>query len=276
MYGRSITRAENRFGVGHDAMTILKTAAEISNASGGAFNIAVGPVINLWKFTSGEAKVPDAESLKAAVSTADYTKIRLNGDTVTVPAGMEIDLGGIAKGHIADRIADFLRERGILSAVLNFGGNVVTIGSKTDGTPWMVGLQYPFGEHGKKCWAAVPCSDESVVTSGIYERGFHADGVWYHHIVDPRTGWPVQNGVECVTVCAKDSLLADGLTTALFVLGPEEGMKLAERFHVPGGVFGAGDEDNLYCGVTICDSGSFQRSDNRKLKRPAGSEINNL
>jgi FAD:protein FMN transferase len=218
--------------VGHDTMTILKTAAEISDASGGAFNIAVGPAINLWKFTSREARVPDAESLKAVVSHADYTKIRLDGDTVTVPAGMEIDLGGIAKGYIADRIADFLRERGILSAVLNFGGNVVTIGNKTDGTPWTVGLQYPFREHGKKCWAAVPCTDESVVTSGVYERGFYSDGVWYHHIIDPRTGWPVQNGVECVTVCAKNSLLADGLTTALFVLGPEEGMKLAGRFHV--------------------------------------------
>jgi thiamine biosynthesis lipoprotein len=217
---------------GNDTMTILKTAAEISDASGGAFNIAVGSVVNLWKFTSGEAKIPDEESLKASISNADYTKIRLEGDTVMVPEGMEIDLGGIAKGYIADRIADFLRERGILHAILNFGGNVVTLGGKLDGTPWTVGLQVPFGEHGQKCWAAVPCSDGSVVTSGVYERGFYSDGVWYHHIVDPRTGWPVQNGVDCVTVCAKDSLLADGLTTALFVLGPEDGMKLAERFHV--------------------------------------------
>jgi len=213
-------------------MTILKTAAEINRTSGGAFNIAVGAAVRLWRFTSGEAKIPDEASLKAAISNADCSKIRLEGDTVTVPAGMEIDLGGIAKGYIADQIAVFLKERGVRSGVLNFGGNVVTLGNKPDGSPWMVGLQSPFEERGKVCWAAVPCSDASVVTSGIYERGFSAGGVWYHHIVDPRTGWPVQNGVDCVTVCAGSSLLADGLTTALFVLGPEEGMKLAERFDV--------------------------------------------
>jgi FAD:protein FMN transferase len=218
--------------VGNDTTTILRTAGEISAASAGAFNIAVGSAVNLWKFTSGEARIPDEASLKASLSTADYSQIRLDGNTVTAPAGMKIDLGGIAKGYIADRIADFLRERGILHAILNFGGNVVTLGCKLDGTPWNVGLQYPFGEHGKKCWATVPCSDGSVVTSGIYERGFYSGGVWYHHIVDPRTGWPVQNGVECVTVCAENSFLADGLTTAMFVLGPEEGMKLAERFQV--------------------------------------------
>lgn len=218
--------------VGNDTMKILKTAAEISDASGGAFNIAVGSAVNLWKFTSGEARIPDEASLKASISNADCSKIALEGDIVTIPSGMEIDFGGIAKGYIADRIADFLRERGVLHAILNFGGNVVTLGGKLDGTPWNVGLQYPFGEHGQKCWATVPCSDESVVTSGIYERGFYSGGVWYHHIVDPRTGWPVQNGVECVTVCAKNSFLADGLTTAMFVLGPAEGLQLANRFHV--------------------------------------------
>ena len=218
--------------VSEHTLTILKTAAEISAASAGAFNIAVGPAINLWRFTSGEAKIPDTERLKTIVSNADCSKIRLQGSNVTVPAGMEIDLGGIAKGYIVDRIADFLHERGVRNAILNFGGNVVTLGNKTDGSPWIVGLQAPFGEHGKKCWAAVPCSNQCVVTSGVYERGFYLDGVRYHHIVDPRTGWPVQNGVDCVTVRAENSLLADGLTTALFVLGPAEGLRLAERFHV--------------------------------------------
>jgi thiamine biosynthesis lipoprotein len=218
--------------VSTDTLTILKTAAEISAASGGAFNIAVGSVVNLWKFTSGEAKIPDEERLKDALAEADPAQIRLEGDVVTVPAGMAVDLGGIAKGYIADRIADYLRARGVQHGILNFGGNVVTIGPKPDGTAWTVGLQVPFAERGKDCWAAVPCVDASVVTSGIYERGFAIDGVWYHHIIDPRTGWPVKNEVECVTVCAKDSLLADGLTTALFVLGPQEGLKLAQRFGV--------------------------------------------
>lgn len=218
--------------VSNDTITILKTAAEISDASGGAFNIAVGCAVNLWRFTSGEAKVPDKESLRISVSNTDYSKIKLDGNSVTVPAGMQIDLGGIAKGYIADRIADFLREREIFHALLNFGGNVVALGNKFDGTPWTVGLQSPFEENGKKCWAAVHCSDECVVTSGIYERGFCSDETWYHHIIDARTGYPVQNDVVCVTVCAKKSLLADGLTTALFVLGAKEGMELARRFRV--------------------------------------------
>ena len=211
---------------------ILKMALEMNKASEGAFNIALGPAISLWHFTDGTAVLPDPEKLKEAVKRADCSQIVLDGNTVTVPEGVEIDLGGIAKGYICDRIADGLREKGVTSALLNFGGNVVTVGNRPDGEPWTIGLQRPSGERGKEFWAAVKSTDSTLVTSGIYERSFRLDGITYHHILDPRTGWPVQNHILTVTAVTKSSLLADAITTALFVLGPEKGLYLAQRYGV--------------------------------------------
>jgi thiamine biosynthesis lipoprotein len=218
--------------VNEKTMAILRLAQEVSEASGGAFNIAVGPAVELWHFTDGMAVLPDAKALADAVARADFTKIRLEENAIRVPPETLIDLGGIAKGYIADRIADFLRERGVKSAMLNFGGNVVTVGNKPDGSSWKVGLQNPLGRRGEDFWAFVESRDSTVVTSGIYERGFELNGQWYHHILDPRTGWPVQNNLLAVTACAKSSMLADALTTAMFVLGPAEGSQLAEKFDV--------------------------------------------
>ena len=218
--------------VSEKTMEILKTAQEVSEASSGAFNIAVGPAVALWHFTNGTAVLPGEDELAAAIARADCTRIRLEGNTVTVPPELQIDLGGIAKGYIADQIADYLRERGVKNAMLNFGGNVVTVGSKPDGTPWKVGLQNPLGKRSKDFWAFVESQDSTVVTSGIYERGFELNGKWYHHILDPQTGWPVQNDMLTVTACAKSSLLADALTTAMFVMGPAEGAKLAGIFGI--------------------------------------------
>ena len=213
-------------------LKILHTAMRVNEASGGAFNIAVGPAVALWRFKEETPHLPDRQALAAAIGQADMQGIVLGEETVTVPPTVQIDLGGIAKGYIADCIAGELREKGVKSALLNFGGNVVTIGNKPDGSPWMIGLQTPGGERGKAFWAAVKSADGTVVTSGAYERGFDMDGVRYHHILDPRTGWPVQNGLLTVTTCTQSSLLADALTTAMFVLGVEEGLRLAHRFGV--------------------------------------------
>ena len=216
---------------GHTAR-ILKTALEMHRDSGGAFNIALGGATALWHFTDGAAELPDPDALAEAAAHADCSRIRLEGNDVTMPPDMRIDLGGIAKGYIADRIADELRGCGVTSALLNFGGNVVTVGNRPDGTPWRIGLQTPGAERGRSFWAYVPCSDGTLVTSGVYERSFEKDGVLYHHILDPRTGWPVRNDVLTVTAAAKDSLLADAITTALFVLGPEQGFQLAQYYGV--------------------------------------------
>ncbi len=216
--------------IGRDTLSVLETAASLYAASEGAFNIAVGPVIELWQFNRGEAKIPDTDKIKQALRHTDFGQIIISGRTVKMPAGMMIDLGGIAKGYIADQVAGFLRDQGVQDAILNFGGNIVTIGNRPDGTSWIIGLQNPFGERGKDYWAAVPCSNGSVVTSGIYERGFEINGVRYNHFIDPRTGWPVQNGLVSVTAVSSKSVLADGLTTAMFILGKDRGMKLLQQF----------------------------------------------
>ena len=210
-----------------DTIEILKTARQVSELSGGAFDATIAPVSTLWDFTSGAAVLPDADALAEAAGRVDYTRVRIEGDTVTLPAGMMIDLGGIAKGYIADAVKQSLARQGVGSAILSFGGNIVAIGAKPDGTPWRVGVQdidRPTGES----MLVTRNVDASTVTSGIYERGFELDGVWYHHILDPRTGWPVQNELASVTILSESSMWGDALATAAFVLGREAGLELIE------------------------------------------------
>lgn len=217
--------------VSHHTAEILQMALSMHALSGGLYNIAIGGAVALWHFNDGQPCVPDQKELDAALERADVSRIRLQGCEVTVPDGMQIDLGGIAKGYIADMIGAFLREQGVESGVINLGGNVLTIGQREDGSPWQIGLQYPVKDRSKrmKYWAMLESSDDSIVTSGCYERGFERDGRWYHHILDPRTGHPVQNEVLSVTVQTKSSFLADALTTPLFILGEKAGMELAAR-----------------------------------------------
>ena len=213
---------------------ILKLALEMYDVSGGRFNVAIGSVMALWDFTNGSGTLPAPEALAEAMDNMDCGQIMLSGCLVLVPDGMKIDLGGIAKGYIADRIAENLRNNGVKSALINLGGNIITIGQKPDGTPWKIGLQVPFIEqkYRDKFWSAIDCADESIVTSGYYERGFYKDNRWYHHIIDPVTGMPADNGVLSATVCAPSSFLADALATPLFLLGEREGMALADRYGV--------------------------------------------
>lgn len=206
---------------------VLETALAVSAASGGAFDATIAPASALWDFQVEAPAPPDAKELAEAAALTDYTKLKLDGDTVTLPAGMQIDLGGIAKGYIADEIAEYCRARGVKSGILNFGGNVVVIGTKPDGSDWRVGVQDPEQPTGEPLFA-LPAADGSVVTSGNYERYFILDGVRYHHILDPETGWPVQNGLSSVTILTHSSMLADAYSTACYVLGLEKGMALIE------------------------------------------------
>ncbi len=213
--------------VSDDTIVILRCAMAVSEASGGAFDVTIAPVSTIWDFTSGAAVLPDAEALAAAAELVDWTKISVDGNTVTLPAGMMIDLGGIAKGYIADRIKQYLKDKGVEHAILSFGGNVIAIGVKPDGSDWKVGVQdidRPTGE----TMMVLRNSGGSTVTSGTYERGFDLDGVRYHHLLDPATGWPVQNGLASVTILCDSSMIGDALSTAVFVLGPEEGLALVE------------------------------------------------
>ncbi len=179
-----------RVAVSDETREILEKALEYSRASDGVFDITVEPCVALWDFTGeGMGLLPDEEALAQAADKVDWTLVDINDEGVLLPPGMTIDLGAIAKGYITDQIADFLKAGGVESGYLNFGGNVLTIGHKPDGSEWNIGIQDPLGKRDQNIVGAARVSDQAVVTSGIYERGFDLDGVRYHHILDTSTGW---------------------------------------------------------------------------------------
>ena len=231
--------------VSEDTLVLLETARQVSALSGGAFDATIAPVSTLWDFTSGADVVPDAAVIEAAAARVDYTKVVIDGSAVILPEGMMIDLGGIAKGYIADQVKGYLEDRGVTSAILSFGGNIVAIGEKPDGSPWRVGIQdidRPTGEY----MLVSKNFGGSTVTSGIYERGFEKDGVYYHHILDSKTGWPVQNELASVTIFSESSMWGDALATAAFALGTEKGMALIESLEGIEAVFIARDRTAAY------------------------------
>ena len=213
--------------VSDDTMEVLRCAVRISELSGGAFDVTIAPASSIWDFTSGEAVLPDAEEIARAAELVDYTKLELDGNTVRLPAGMMVDPGGIAKGYIADSVKAWLIDKGVKHAILSFGGNVVGIGTKPDGSDWKVGIQDIDKATGEYMLVSRN-RGSSTVTSGIYERGFDLDGVRYHHLLSTETGWPVQNELASVTIFSDSSMLGDALSTTAFVLGTEEGTRLIE------------------------------------------------
>ena len=214
--------------VSDETAEILQTAIRVSELSGGAFDVTIAPVSTLWDFTSGKNEIPDAGEVSRAAERVDYRKIRLEGNNVTLPADMMIDLGGIAKGFIADAVKEKLEAAGIQHAILSFGGNIVGIGKKPDGSAWKVGIQDIDEPTGTTMMISYNYGG-STVTSGIYERGFEYGGEYYHHILSSNTGWPVQNELASVTIFSESSMLGDALATAAFALGTEKGGRLIEN-----------------------------------------------
>ncbi len=202
-----------------DTADLLGRALELCERTGGALDVTIYPVVRAWGFTTGDYTVPDGDTLAALLEKVDYTEVRLEGDTASLPAGAEIDLGAVAKGYAGDALAALLREKGVESALLELGGNIHTVGSKPDGSDWRVAVRDPADKEGYL--GVVSVSNKAVVTSGGYERYFEQDGVRYWHIMDPRTGAPARSGLASVTVAADSGLYADALSTALFVMGRE-------------------------------------------------------
>lgn len=227
-----------RVAVSPETRELIGKAQEFALLSDGRFDITVEPCVALWDFTGENIGVlPDADELAAAAEKVDWTKIDMNEEGVLLPEGMSIDLGAIAKGYISDRIADFLAENGVESALLNVGGNIRTLGVKPDGSDWRIGIQDPEGVRDQSIIGLVTTGDGAVVTSGIYERGFTLDGVVYHHILDPNTGWSVQNELAGVSIVTKEACTADALSTTVFTMGLEEGTKFIESLEDVDAIF---------------------------------------
>ena len=183
--------------VSPETSELIQIGLSYGELSEGAFDISIEPVSSLWDFTF---------------------------DT----PGMGLDLGAIAKGYIADRIKEYLKKEGVEHALINLGGNVLCLGDKPEGTAFRIGVQKPFGES-TETLTICPIEDQSLVSSGTYERFFQKDGRLYHHILNPKTGYPYDNGLTAVTIRSDDSLTGDALSTTVFALGEEKGLELLNR-----------------------------------------------
>ncbi|MFW5686296.1 MAG: FAD:protein FMN transferase [Spirochaetota bacterium] len=216
--------------VSEDTFEVVREAIEYSRISGGAFDVSVAPLVDLWGIGSGSAAIPADAAIDDALRAVDYRNVELDPIAKTIyltDPDMGIDVGGIAKGYAADEAARILREAGVRHALLDFGGNILTVGRKPDGTRWRIGIQVPDSSRGDYVGIA-EVEDKSVVTSGTYERYFIEDGVRYHHILDTETGYPVRNGLESVTIVTESSIRADALSTAIFAMGAERGHEFVE------------------------------------------------
>ena len=208
-----------------NAAELMEQALELCRRTGGALDISVYPIVRAWGFTTGSYQVPDEETIQSLLPLVDYTQIQYDAATgvVTLPEGMEIDLGSVAKGYAGQLAAQMLREHGVQSALLNLGGYVQTVGTKPDGSPWQIGIKDPQGED---AMMVLSVEDQAVVTSGGYERYFEQDGQTYWHIMDPSTGHPADSGLLSVTIVGKQGIICDGLSTSLFVMGLEKAADL--------------------------------------------------
>lgn len=220
----------NAVEVSEETAVLLRMADSFSKLSEGAFDLTIAPVVSLWNFTGEEPHtVPSETSVHDALAHVDYQNVTVDGTTVTLldPAA-QVDPGGIAKGFIADRIKNWLLERGVTCGLISLGGNILTFGSKPDDSPWNIAIRKPFGESSESITTVSSKEGTSIVTSGTYERYFEQDGVIYHHILDPDNGYPVSNGLTSVTILSDSSAEGDAFSTACFVLGLEKGMELIE------------------------------------------------
>lgn len=206
---------------------LVQAALGYCEESDGLFDITIGAVSELWDFSN--AVVPSDAAIAEALGHVGWRNVRVEGTSVRLLDPMaRIDLGGIAKGYIADAIVDLLCERGVTSASVNLGGNVVVLGAKPGGQPWNVGVRDPEDESGTSVVASIRTTGGSVVTSGLYERSFERDGRRYWHILDPRTGYPAQTDVVSATIYSQRSIDGDGTTKPLFMWGAQEALRRLE------------------------------------------------
>ena len=217
--------------ISSDTFFVIQSALDYAEKTNGALNPVMGTIIELWGIGTENARVPTQDELNMFLPYLDYHQLILTQNPYTARLTsnkLKLDLGAIAKGYAGDEMARVLSEKGITSALLNLGGNVVVLGERPDHTPWTIGIQNPLKEERGEVAGIIKTKDTSVVTSGSYERFFEKEGIRYHHIMDPSTGYPGQNGVISSTIIAQSSTQADALSTAVYILGKEKGLSLIE------------------------------------------------
>lgn len=226
--------------VSSDVADIMTRALAVCDETDGALDISIYPVLKAWGFTTGSYRVPEADEIDALLENVDYRKVQQDTGTVllssaggesdksassdsgcqvSIAPGMQVDLGSVVKGYTGSAVAKYFRDNGVKSALINLGGNVECIGKKPDGNKWKVAIKSPFADSQTGIFGVIDAEDMAIITSGGYERFFEEDGKTYWHILDPKTGYPAENGLVSVTIIGSDGLRCDGLSTALFVMG---------------------------------------------------------
>lgn len=239
--------------VSDETIELIQKGLDYGKLSNGAFDITIAPLSNLWDFKNNAGIIPSETLIQEAKSHVNYKNVVVNGNTVQLlDPKTALDLGGIAKGYIADRVKEFLIKNDIEHAMINLGGNVLTIGEKPNGTPFHIGIQKPFAEQNTTI-ASIPVNDQSIVSSGVYERYFKKDGKIYHHLLDPFTGYPKENNLLSVTILSDSSADGDALSTTCFTLGLEKGMELINQLDNVEAVFVTNDY-RLHCSEKINDT----------------------
>lgn len=208
--------------VSQDTKELIKRSLDLYRETDGVFDISIYPLMLEWGFPTQKYHVPDKEKIEEELEgvNAEDIKIQSDGTVSLENEKMQIDLGGIAKGYTSQKLIGLMREQGVESAVVSLGGNVEVLGKKPDQTPWRVAIESP--KKDGSYLGVLKVTDKAVITSGGYERYFEQDGNKYHHILDPKTGYPAQSGLTSVTIVSEDGTLADGLSTALFIMGRDQ------------------------------------------------------
>ncbi|MCL6601429.1 MAG: FAD:protein FMN transferase [Paenibacillus sp.] len=235
--------------VSDNTLEVVKLSVKYAEEMNGLFDPTIGPLVDLWNIGSGGEQVPPQADIDKAKALINYKDVIIDETAKTVKLakeGMVLDLGGIGKGYAADQIAEYLKAQGLNSAMINLGGSsIIALGTKPNGSQWNIGLQDPDQSRGTQL-GTIKVSDEVIDASGVYERFFIQDEVRYHHILDPSTGFPSQNGLKSITIMSPNATDADALSTGVFLMGLEEGMKYLES--LPGNIeaFFITDDNKIY------------------------------
>lgn len=209
--------------INEETADILRFALKMANQTEGALDPTIYPLVTAWGFISGEYHLPTENEVINLLQKVDYKKVLLEEKLVTLPDGMQLDLGAVGKGYTGDIVTELLKEQGVTSALLDIGGNIQMIGRKPDGSKWQLGIQNPFGEG---TLGVLESEDGAVVTSGNYERYFIGeDGKRYGHILDPSSGYPAESGLASVSIVGKEGKMCDALSTAIYVMGLDKATK---------------------------------------------------
>ena len=230
----SVLNSKGHAALSIETIDILKTAICINKDTGGAFNPLIYPLMKCWGFDTGNYRIPLQTELDECMRHMDTGMINIDevaGEVKFADSKMQLDLGGIAKGYTSNRIIQIYKENGVTSGIVSLGGNVQTLGTKPDGSPWKVAIRRPDGSGEYE--GVLSVNDTAVVTSGGYERYFEQNGNTYHHIIDPATGKPAQSGLSSVTIVNDDGMLADALSTAVYIMGYEKAVKFWREYEQP-------------------------------------------